>query len=49
LAKLVNNHSYYVQQLAQQAWLRTETDCTKATIDEALQGIKYQLSLLFVG
>jgi replicative DNA helicase len=49
LAKLVDNHSYYVQQLAQQAWLRTKTNCTKEIIDEALQGIKYQLSLLFVG
>jgi Predicted ATPase (AAA+ superfamily) len=49
LAKLVDNHSYYVQQLAQQAWLRTKTSCSKELIDEALQSIKNQLSLLFVG
>jgi Predicted ATPase (AAA+ superfamily) len=49
LARLVDNHSYYVQQLAQQAWLRTKTSCSKEKIDEALQSIKNQLSLLFVG
>jgi len=49
LAELVDNHSYYVQQLAQQAWLRTKTSCSKTIIDESLQGIKNQLSLLFVG
>ncbi|MDR2970916.1 MAG: ATPase [Bacteroidales bacterium] len=49
LAKLVDNHSYYVQQLAQQAWLRTKMSCSKELIDESLQSIKNQLSLLFVG
>jgi len=49
LAELVDNHSYYVQQLAQQAWLRTRTNCSKSIIDESLQSIKNQLSLLFVG
>ena len=49
LAGLVDNHSYYVQQLAQQAWLRTRTSCSQAIIDESLQSIKNQLSLLFVG
>ena len=49
LAKLVDNHSYYVQQLAQQAWLRTKTSCSEELIDESLQSIKNQLSLLFVG
>jgi hypothetical protein len=49
LAGLVDNHSYYVQQLAQQAWLRTKAGCSKVIIDESLQGIKNQLSLLFVG
>ena len=49
LAELVDNHSYYVQQLAQQAWLRTKTGCSKTIIDESLQCIKNQLSLLFVG
>jgi len=49
LAELVDNHSYYVQQLAQQAWLRTKTSCSKIIIDQSLQSIKNQLSLLFVG
>jgi AAA+ ATPase superfamily predicted ATPase len=49
LAKLVDNHSYYVQQLAQQSWLRTKTICNKTIIEESLQSIKNQLSLLFVG
>jgi hypothetical protein len=49
LATLVNNHSYYVQLLAQQAWLRTKTECSIVIIDDALQSIKNQLSLLFVG
>ena len=49
LAKLVDNHSYYVQQLAQQAWLRTKTSCSQELIDESLQSIKNQLSLLFIG
>jgi hypothetical protein len=48
LAQLVDNHPYYVQQLAQQAWLRTKKSCSKPIIDDALQGIKNQLSLLFV-
>jgi len=49
LAQLVENHSYYVQQLAQQSWLRTKTACSKTVIDESLQSIKNQLSLLFIG
>jgi hypothetical protein len=48
LAAQVDNHSYYVQQLAQQAWLRTKTSCSPAIIDESLQSIKNQLSLLFI-
>lgn len=48
LAAQVENHSYYVQQLAQQAWLRTKTACSVAIIDDSLQSIKNQLSLLFV-
>ena len=49
LAAQVENHSYYVQQLAQQAWLRTKTNCSISIIDDSLQSIKNQLSLLFVG
>ena len=49
LAQLVDNHPYYVQQLSQQSWLRTKTSCNKIIIEESLQRIKNQLSLLFVG
>ena len=49
LANLVDNHSYYVQQLAQQAWLRTKKSCTEDIINESLYSIMNQLSLLFVG
>jgi len=49
LAELVENHSYYVQQLAQQTWLRTKKTCSTEIIDTSLQSIKNQLSLLFVG
>ena len=49
LALQVENHSYYVQQLAQQAWLRTHITCSIAIIDDSLQSIKNQLSLLFAG
>ncbi|GHT24048.1 ATPase [Bacteroidia bacterium] len=49
LAELVENHSYYVQQLAQQAWLRTDQICDKSIIMDAYEGVKNQLSLLFVG
>lgn len=48
LAELVENHPYYVQQLAQQSWLRTDKSCNKKTIDESCESIKQQLSLLFV-
>jgi hypothetical protein len=49
LAETVDNHSYYVQQLAQQSWLRTDTNCSRTIIDDSLQSIKNQLSLLFIG
>jgi AAA+ ATPase superfamily predicted ATPase len=48
LAALVANHPYYVQQLAQQAWLRTKINCSQAIIDASLQNLKNQLSLLFI-
>ena len=48
LANAVDNHSYYVQQLAQYAWLRTEFVCDKTIVDSALQAIMDSLSLQFV-
>ena len=48
LAEQVENHPYYVQQLAQYAWLRTQETCTKTIADEALQAMLDSLNLQFV-
>ena len=48
LADLVENHSYYVQQLAQYAWLRTDKVCSKEIVDAAFQGMLDSLNLQFV-
>ena len=48
LADLVDNHSYYVQQLAQYAWLRTDAICSEETVDAAFQGMLDSLNLQFV-
>ena len=47
IADLAECHPYYVQQLAQQSWFRTATDCSEEIIREAHEGIVSQLSLLF--
>ena len=47
IALSVENHPYYVQQLAQQVWLRTNKKATEKIIDEALESLILQLSLLF--
>ncbi len=47
LAKMVECHPYYVQQLAQLSWLRTKRACTEGTVDEAYEALVGQLSLLF--
>ena len=48
LAEQVENHPYYVQQLAQYTWLRTQQTCTKTIVDEALQAMLDSLNLQFV-
>ena len=48
LADLVENHSYYVQQLSQYAWLRTEKECTEAIVDSAFDSMLDSLNLQFV-
>lgn len=48
IADLADCHPYYVQQLAQQSWLRTTGNCTKEIIREAHLGMIDQLSLLFL-
>ncbi len=47
IATLTECHPYYVQQLAQQTWLRTEREVTTGVIDEALDNLILQMSLLF--
>ncbi|MCL1840188.1 MAG: hypothetical protein FWF75_00340 [Propionibacteriaceae bacterium] len=49
LAAAVDNHPYYVQQLAQQAWLRTTLVCRPELVDAALADLTDQLGLLFTG
>ena len=47
IAELVECHPYYVQQLAQQSWFRSEEICTNAVIFEAFDDLVLQLSMLF--
>ncbi len=47
IASLVENHPYYVQQLAQNCWLRSGKKITDKIIDEAIESLVLQLSLLF--
>jgi AAA+ ATPase superfamily predicted ATPase len=47
IAYLAECHPYYVQQLAQQSWLRTKKTCNSKLIHEAHESIVNQLSLLF--
>lgn len=48
LAESVDNHSYYVQQLAQASWLRTSEFCTKDIVDASLLSIVDYLNLQFI-
>ncbi len=47
ITKLVECHPYYVQQLAQQSWLRTQDICDEDIITQAFETLTLQLSLLF--
>ncbi|MFA9392286.1 MAG: ATP-binding protein [Prolixibacteraceae bacterium] len=47
ITKLADCHPYYVQQLAQQVWLRTELKCDEKTVEQAFENLVDQLSLLF--
>ncbi len=49
IARLADNHSYYVQQLAQQVWFRTDQECLPETVESALSDLVSQLGLLFTG
>jgi len=48
ISRLVENHPYYVQQLAQLSWFRsTNNKCTVDIVNQAHEGLINQLSLLF--
>lgn len=47
IASLVENHPYYVQQLAQQCWLRCTGKMTDEIIDQSHEALTLQLGLLF--
>ena len=47
IADLAECHPYYVQQLAQQSWLRTTDICSVEIVSDAHQSLVAQLSLLF--
>lgn len=44
---LADCHSYYVQQIAQQCWLRTNKACTVETVNDSVEIILNQLDFLF--
>lgn len=48
LVDLADNHPYYVQQLAQQVWLRTSGKADLPLVEAAYNGLIDQLSLLFL-
>ncbi len=48
LADIVENHPYYVQQLAQYTWLRTPKKCTEDIVQSAFQSMLDSLNLQFV-
>jgi hypothetical protein len=47
IAELTDCHPYYVQQLAQQSWLRTDSVCSDEIIEKSFHGLVLQLSMLF--
>jgi len=48
VVSLVENHPYYVQQLAQMAWLRTDKACDEEIVSNAHAALVGQLSMLFL-
>jgi len=47
IAELVDCHPYYVQQLAQQSWFRSDKKCSETIVLDAFEDIVMQLSMLF--
>ena len=48
LAEKVENHPYYVQQLAQYSWLSSDSECTVQVVERALQGMIDSHNLQFM-
>ncbi|HLF62272.1 MAG TPA: hypothetical protein VI603_00865 [Saprospiraceae bacterium] len=48
ISSLTERHSYYVQQLAQQVWLRTSKKCATTIVHDAFDSLIRQMSLLFI-
>jgi len=47
LANTVDNHPYFVQQLANAAWMVSNPECTKAQLEMGLQNLLSQYDLIF--
>ncbi len=47
IASIMENHSYFVQQLAHEVWLATGKKCKATDIDEAVENLVNKLSLLY--
>ncbi len=47
ISALADCHPYYVQQLAQQSWLRTDNSCSIQTVKDAFTDLILQFSMLF--
>lgn len=47
IAQTMENHPYFVQQLAQQTWLLTPKECTDKIIDRALQNLLDHSTILY--
>lgn len=49
IARLVECHPYYVQQLATLCWFRSQPEATEQIVEESFESLMLQLSLLFQG
>lgn len=47
IATAMENHPYFVQQLAQGVWFRTQKTCTTENVDQAIESLLLQHSILF--
>jgi hypothetical protein len=47
IAQTVDNHPYHVQLLSNIVWQKTQTKCTKAILEEAIEELVFQGSMLY--